>query len=680
MKLIKHLKNLYLISSIVGFLAVLIITLIQEKTPPYFVRSDEPLAGPLGVSLALLFLGLYFFFRTFVSQRNWTFSATTPKNHTIQFFSACIVGLLISFITAKIAIFHEAVTIARVGYHLFISFSGVITMLSIQLLKPGQKSQGKSNRSLAHVLLELLLLSALIFLFIPYQLIDLSWLIGLVIALPVIIFYCTNQAWIFKLHPSKYRSTFQLLILLLVINLIVAVLLPLLAADIKTYPSTFQLLVLVILLSVNLLHTVISLLLLLFGLLGNTKGKTSTENDRLLLLEQVNVAILEGRTEKQIYDALFNNCLKLFSADAGWIKSEKGKDLFQNSGITIGSISQLNERINQQVKAILAENSHKTSHAFKLKLRTFGRTFRSVLYIPIFSGDDRIAAIFLLKSARRGFDQEAILRTNTLAKQAGVAIQNIDLQKEAAISQRMRSELSVARKVQQKLLPKYPETVGGVSFYASSVPAYEVGGDYYDIHRFKDGNFALIIADVSGNGVPAAMNMAQLKGVFQTLVHLRLPPAKFMSYSNMALSGCLDENVFITASYFHINHKQRRIVWSRAGHCPGIFYSKERDEVRFLEIDGLGLGILRDESFDDYVFSEDIGYYPGDLLFLYTDGIVEVKNEEGEEFGYERLKQAFYKATKSTLANASAMVLKEVGDFGKKAGLNDDHTLVFVKF
>ena len=132
--------------------------------------------------------------------------------------------------------------------------------------------------------------------------------------------------------------------------------------------------------------------------------------------------------------------------------------------------------------------------------------------------------------------------------------------------------------------------------------------------------------------------MSLMKGIFHSLVQLDLPPDEFMTLANNALSNGLDKASFITVSLYRINGAKKSIEFSRAGHCPMLFYSKKQKNTEYLYGDGLGLGIMRNQEFKSHVNIHRIEFEAGDIILLFTDGITEAKNLKREEFGYERLK------------------------------------------
>lgn len=175
--------------------------------------------------------------------------------------------------------------------------------------------------------------------------------------------------------------------------------------------------------------------------------------------------------------------------------------------------------------------------------------------------------------------------------------------------------------------------------------------------------------------------MAQLKGIFQGLVRLNLSPDDFLISANAALSDCLERSAFITASYYHINTLEKKIKYARAGHCPTLFYRQELQKVTYLETDGLGLGIIRNDTYKKYVSVNEVSYQENDIMMLYTDGIIEAQNTESKEiYGFERLH--------TYLENHYNQPLKEIGnglitkliDFTQAGNINDDFTILLIKF
>src|SRR5690606_20787896 len=299
-------------------------------------------------------------------------------------------------------------------------------------------------------------------------------------------------------------------------------------------------------------------------------------------------------------------------------------------------------------------------------------TYTSAIVFPIKVNKDLMGHIFLLKEVRDGFNKEMIDIISTFVGQATISVENYRLLNEAIKNERYKEELEIAQRVQRSLLPSRLHHNRCFDVTGFSEAADKVGGDFYETYQFDDTNFALIIGDVSGKGTSAAFNMSQMKGVFHSLVQMELSPVEFLSKANSALSHCLERNHFITTTYYHIDTAARKIRYSRAGHCPTLYYDVDKGESEYLAVKGMGLGILRNASFRNYICEKELNYKVGDVMLLYTDGIVEARNEQGKEFGYERLKQVVDASHGLEVGEIKAQLIQALYDFVGASTLPDD--------
>ena len=252
---------------------------------------------------------------------------------------------------------------------------------------------------------------------------------------------------------------------------------------------------------------------------------------------------------------------------------------------------------------------------------------------------------------------------------------------EAAIeNERYVKELNIAKSVQRSLLPVNIEASDYFDLSTYSKSADEVGGDYYDIQKIDKNKTIVIIGDVSGKGTSAAFHMSQLKGIFHSLVQLDLSTCEFMIYANKALAKGLDKSSFITASVFAINKTDKSIEFCRAGHCPALFYQADKKDARYYYGKGLGLGILRNNEFKEYVNNDIIHFKTDDILVLFTDGITEARNNKDEEFGNDRLKNLILENADKPPQSIKDEVIDALYMFCKLNAPIDDYTLLIIKF
>lgn len=263
----------------------------------------------------------------------------------------------------------------------------------------------------------------------------------------------------------------------------------------------------------------------------------------------------------------------------------------------------------------------------------------------------------------------------SLANLAVISIQKTYFLEERIDKERMEEELSIAKSIQQGLLPDPIPEIVGVDLAASTISSREVGGDYFDIARTPDGNTILAIADVTGKGVPAALLMANL----QSMLHVLLPVDITLSEATERINNLIYRNTppdkFITffwAKYLS-THKILRYV--NAGHNPPLLLRNNSDTFEELSEGGLLLGAM--ETMMPYD-QKDIQLNFNDLLICYTDGVNEAMNNEEEEYGTDRLKKCITKNRNKTSEEIMEAIIDEVTAFSNQK-LFDDLTLLIIK-
>lgn len=250
---------------------------------------------------------------------------------------------------------------------------------------------------------------------------------------------------------------------------------------------------------------------------------------------------------------------------------------------------------------------------------------------------------------------------------------------EVAAKARLEKDISIGREMQKRLLPKAFPLSKKADIAADGISAEEIGGDYYDCHVMKDQSIAVLMADVSGKGTPAALHVAEMKGIFQSLMLSDPEPEEFLSLANRAVNRCFDKGMFITVLYAVIDLEKLELRYARGGHCPLIHYNAKEHKIHTLQDDGLGLGIINGESFDKTLMSRKVKLHAGDIIVLYTDGIVESRTHDAfEEFGYERLRDCIYLNMELDSKSLNKKILREVQSFSGSS-IRDDMSLMTIK-
>ncbi|MEP1088718.1 MAG: SpoIIE family protein phosphatase [Algoriphagus sp.] len=431
-----------------------------------------------------------------------------------------------------------------------------------------------------------------------------------------------------------------------------------------------------------LVYAVLSFLVTLFNL--PTSSVFEQKLTEAINFQRLSQSIQPEENEEQVLDILMDSCMSASYADAAWL-SMKSKDTPERTinerFIDATTREEINDLI-QQDKALQGWDSDKLTDNLKpISIRIHHPSFESVLFVPLVINKSVIGKIVLCKEVRDGFNKEMLNIISTFGRQACIAVENHRLLNQAILNERYQEELKIAQRVQKSLLPAKLDHNQFFDISAYSNAADEVGGDYYDTYKLDEDRYVLIIGDVSGKGTSAAFHMSQMKGIFHSLIQLNLSPSEFMIKANAALSKCLERNHFITASVFIIDTSQQTICHSRAGHVPTLFHQEAENKSAYLEIDGLGLGILRNKQYENHVVEKTFAYQPGDVLVMFTDGIVEAKNDKSIQFGYERIRSLLEVNQKLSPQEIQTKIIDSLHSFvGGDRVIDDDYSLMVVKF
>lgn len=243
------------------------------------------------------------------------------------------------------------------------------------------------------------------------------------------------------------------------------------------------------------------------------------------------------------------------------------------------------------------------------------------------------------------------------------------------ITARLSQELAVARAIQRSLFPHSPPQVDGLDFAARCIPARETGGDFYDIVDLGSGQVGVVVADVAGKSIAAALLMANVRSIWRAAALTGASPRIVLEHTNQAL--CRDVHscspVFVTLFYAIIDFSNMGVHFAGAGHPPPLLC--HGSSIRELDANGLPLGLVPTAQYNEAWVS----LLPGDTLVLYTDGVVEALDPRRELFGFDRLRQHLVTHTAQGPEDTIASLLHTVQQFTGDAEQVDDVTLVAVQ-
>jgi len=261
---------------------------------------------------------------------------------------------------------------------------------------------------------------------------------------------------------------------------------------------------------------------------------------------------------------------------------------------------------------------------------------RSMLVVPLRIREEPLGVMAVLCKQRGSFENEDRLLLRALADQGALFINNALLANEVAQQERLRRDLQIARDIQQRLLPEKCPEVKGYEIAALGSAATEVGGDYYDFFWVDDDHLAFVVADVSGKGVHAALIAAMIRSVFRTQAKGNPDVRLALCQANEFIGEDLRSDMFVTCIYGILNVKESTFEWGRAGHEP-LVVAHASGETDVSSPNGFALGVVPSPDFGELLEVEKIQLQSGDRILLFTDGLTEAMNEDGEEFGMQRI-------------------------------------------
>ncbi len=263
-----------------------------------------------------------------------------------------------------------------------------------------------------------------------------------------------------------------------------------------------------------------------------------------------------------------------------------------------------------------------------------------------------------------------------LAFIGAVGIEHSRLFKEFLVKLRMEEDLSSARDVQMSMLPAACPEFEGYNLAASSTPAREVGGDFFDFFEIGKGKLGLIIGDVTGKSVSGALIMSASRSVFRMLSEEELSVGETMGRANQRIKKDIKSGMFVALLYAVIDAEERSVGLCSAGQTQPVLMSAKTAEATLVETigDTFPLGILEDASYEE----TRLQLQPGDKVVFYTDGIVEAMNKRQEIYGFERLQEVIKTSKADTAEALMNDIIKSVSDFTGDAPQHDDLTLIVV--
>jgi len=322
---------------------------------------------------------------------------------------------------------------------------------------------------------------------------------------------------------------------------------------------------------------------------------------------------------------------------------------------------------------LLIENAYEDTRFNREFDRMTGYRTQTILCVPL-KIKERVIGVSQVINKLDGsnFNEEDKETLSLLCAHAAIAVENARLHHEILRSQQIEQDLAFATSIQLSFLPQEMPKLQGLRFSAHYQPAREVGGDFYDFIPLDDDRIGILIGDVSGKGVAAALFMARFTTDFRVLAIREQDPERLMRRANEIVFAQSCRGMFVTLLYMVLKKNCGDAVYVNAGHIPPIIWNGS--EGRYATLRGSGgppIGIVPDQHYPCVRMSLN----PGDCILLSTDGLIEAKNDEGELFGWERIENCL-RAGDSKVESAKSRISFALSQFVGECLQADDITLV----
>lgn len=300
----------------------------------------------------------------------------------------------------------------------------------------------------------------------------------------------------------------------------------------------------------------------------------------------------------------------------------------------------------------------------------------SIIVVPLVRDHQRAGSLVLFTTVPYGFDRDDVRLAAAFGDTVSVALDQARLSEVSRERERMHREFEMATRIQASLLPAASATTAEVDVDAVMMPASEVGGDYFDYITFANGHRGVIIADVAGKGVPAALYMATLKGVVLAAARTSLGPADLLRRVNATLFGSMERSTYITIACVEIDTAGQTLTLARAGHTPAIV--RTGADVHTVCPPGMAIGIVGPDRFDGIIVEQSVPVGPGDICLLTTDGVTERRNGSRTEISLDRITACIAELRPRTAADVVRSVLHLLDDHAQGAEAHDDITIAAI--
>lgn len=304
---------------------------------------------------------------------------------------------------------------------------------------------------------------------------------------------------------------------------------------------------------------------------------------------------------------------------------------------------------------------------------------QSLVAAPLIYGQKKVGVLAMTLGKGREFSQNDREVFSSVSEQSSFALGSAIIHADAAEKRRLERELTQASEIQRVLLPRSSPELTDYDISADYRAARIVSGDYYDYLTIDEDRFGIAIGDVCGKGIAASLIMAMCRSNLRANSKENVSAASVLHAVNQSIFPDIKQDMFVSLLYLILERGSDEITMARAGHEPPLLYRRSSGEVESIEPPGLAAGVDKGPVFKRSVKDHRFRMEPGDILLLYTDGLIEIENRQADEFGVERLSEALKRGSDSSSAELVTAIRDEVVSFSDGMSQTDDITLIAIE-
>jgi len=419
--------------------------------------------------------------------------------------------------------------------------------------------------------------------------------------------------------------------------------------------------------------------------LASENKKLQMAVNELSVLNDIATAVSSTQSLEVVIDQIVFKCIRHLNVEEGAISLLDNADEDQQFHTMIRrqdvTQKQVSFRLDGHVtgwmlknRKPLLSNNIREDEMFRF-FKSDEISFKSMLCVPLMIKGELIGYLAVFnKKHDELFTEEDQRLLSIIASQSAHVIENARLYEEEKKLVSLREEMRLARDIQLNLLPKEVPDIDGYEFAATTIPAQEVGGDYYDFMQLDNGWLGFCVGDITGKGMPAAMLMANLQAALRSQVLAGSNCAGCLKNINKLLYRSTESTKFATVFYGILDPFTSSVMYTNGGHDNPIFLKKDQEPV-MLEASGLLLGVM-----EDVVYGQStIELNSGDLLILYTDGVTESMNEKREELGIETVLSVVKEYRNESASMIQDKLVRAIRKHAMGVPQSDDITIMIIK-